>query len=282
MTEVNDQDTPIQEAPQSDYALRFGGIGRLYGNTAMDRLQSARVMVIGIGGVGSWTAEGLARSGVGRIDLVDLDDVCMTNTNRQIHATVGSVGQLKVDVMAQRIRAIQPTCDVRVVPDFFTETTARDLVTSELDFVVDAIDSFRNKCLAVRLCRELSVPLVVCGGAGGRRDGSKVRVEDLARTSGDRLLHRVRKTLRQQHGFPRGKKSFDVPTVFSDEPPMFPAPDGGVCAERAAGESLVLDCQTGFGTASFVTGVFGLLAAGVVVSGIAAPTEAVRRSSQPE
>jgi len=262
---------PVPEASaETDYELRFGGIGRLYGVPAMETLAAARVAVIGIGGVGSWTAEGLARSGVGQLDLIDLDDVCQTNTNRQIHALTTTVGELKVEAMQRRIQAINPECRVNAVPDFFTASSCRDLITSDLDYVVDAIDNFRNKCLLITLCRELDVPLVVCGGAGGRRNPAGISVADLARTSGDRLLHRVRKQLRQKHGFPRGGRKFGIPTVFSDEPPMFPKADGGVCERPEDGTSLVLDCQSGYGTASFVTGVFGLMAAGVVVSDLAA------------
>ena len=254
-----------------DYDLRFGGIGRLYGTAAMRRLQGAKVAVVGIGGVGSWTAEGLARSGVGEIHLIDLDDVCQTNTNRQLHALVDTVGSLKVDAMGDRIGAINPQCRVRPVVDFFTQTSASKLITADLDFVVDAIDGFRNKCLLIMRCAEVGVPLVVCGGAGGRRDPSRIRVEDLARTVGDRLLHRVRKQLRQKNGYPRGGRKFGVPTVFSDEPPIFPTSDGGICERPEVGTSLVLDCQSGYGTASFVTGAFGLTAASVVVGALASP-----------
>ncbi len=253
----------------SDYELRFGGIGRLYGTAAMERLAGARVTIVGIGGVGSWTAEGLARSGVGHIRLIDLDDVCQTNTNRQLHALVDTVGVPKVDAMKARIHAINPDCEVVGVPDFFTPASAGRLISGDSDFIVDAIDNFRNKCLLITLCKELDVPLVVCGGAGGRRDPTRIASADLARTAGDRLLHRVRKELRQRHGFPRGGRRFGIPAVWSDEPPMYPTSDGGVCERPEEGTSLVLDCDSGYGTASFVTGVFGLTAAGIVVSALA-------------
>lgn len=247
---------------------RFGGIARLYGVAALERLTRAHVCVIGIGGVGSWTAEALARTAVGRITLVDMDDVCVTNTNRQLHALADSVGRPKVEVMAERILAVNPACQVDPVMDFFTPTTADALLDRGFDFVVDAIDQWQNKCLMIRGCRERGLPLVVLGGAGGRRDPGKVKVADLTETSGDRLLKRVRKMLRQKHDFSR-KGRWQIPAVYSDEPPVFPTPEGGVCEVRDdATSNLRLDCASGMGTASFVTGAFGFAASSVVVDGL--------------
>ncbi len=250
------------------YDMRFGGIGRLYGEAALARLRAARVMVIGVGGVGSWAAEGLARSGVGAIDLVDLDDVCVTNTNRQLHAVSDTVGRPKVDVMAERVRAIHPGCDASAVHAFFTGHNAEELVGSGLDFVVDAIDSGKTKSILIARCRDAGVPVVVVGGAGGRRDPCAIKVDDLATTAGDGLLRRVRKTLKQVHGFSR-RSRWRIPCVYSDEPPVFPTCQGGVSGDRSQASSLRLDCEAGYGTASFVTGVFGLVAASVVVSTLA-------------
>ena len=256
----------------SDYEVRFGGIARLFGLRGAERLRAARVMVVGVGGVGSWAAEGLARSGVGRIDLVDLDDVCVTNTNRQLHALDGAVGRPKISVMAERIARIAPECEVASIHDFLTADNVEALVTSEHDFVIDAIDGPKHKCPLIAWCVAAGVQVVVVGGAGGRRDPTAVRVEDLALTAGDRLLHRVRKQLRQKHGFSR-RGRWGIPSVFSAEPPVYPTDDGEVCASRERGEqaaSLRLDCASGYGTASFVTGAFGLAAAAVVVNAIAA------------
>ena len=253
---------------------RFGGIARLYGQRGLSALQRASVMIVGIGGVGSWVAESLARSGIGALTLVDLDDVCVTNTNRQVHAQTQTVGRPKVDAMAQRIASFAPDCRVTPVHDFLTATSAATLLDGGVyDQVVDCIDSADNKCWLIRGCRERTLPLVTCGGAGGRRDPTRVQTADLARVSGDRLLKRVRKTLRQKHGFPR-KGRFDVPTVFSDEPQRFPIADGGVCSSREEAASLALDCASGFGTASFLTGVFGLVASALVVGSVVAADEA--------
>ena len=258
-----------------DYGTRFGGIARLYGDGGLERLRVARVMVIGVGGVGSWVAEALARSGVGELHLVDLDDICLTNTNRQLHALSATVGRSKIAVMAERIAAIAPACRVVAVHDFFTVSNAAELVTPELSWVVDAIDGFRHKCALITRCYDAGVPLVTMGGAGGRKDPTQVRVDDLAVSQGDRLLHRVRKELRQKHGFSRTGR-WGIPCVYSAELPVFPTADGGVCEARDQADTLRLDCATGFGTASFLTGAFGLAAASVVVTGLATGAPALQ------
>jgi tRNA A37 threonylcarbamoyladenosine dehydratase len=242
---------------------RFGGIARLYGNRAFERIRAGRVCVIGIGGVGSWTVESLARSGVGHITLVDLDDICVTNTNRQLHTTSQTVGVAKVRAMAERARAIAPTCTVDEIEDFAVAETIDQLLDRGFDVVIDAIDDTRNKCRLVAGCRERDIACVVSGGAGGRRDPSRLQIDDLARSGGDGLLRDVRRTLRRDFGF-APDAPWGVAAVFTTERPMFPGADGEVCA-RPDGTSLKLDCATGFGTASHVTGVVGLAAAGVAV-----------------
>ena len=263
----------------SDYDFRFGGIARLYGAEGLRRLRAARVLVVGIGGVGSWVAEALARTGVGAITLVDLDEVCVSNTNRQVPALDGQFGRAKVDVMAERIRAIAPECRVNAVAEFFTADSADRLLglgetpATPPNAVVDAIDNVANKVLLVARCHLAGIPLVVCGGAGGRRDPTAVRVEDLARVTHDRLLGEVRKRLRRGHGFPRGEKRFGIECVCSAETPVYPQRDGTVCEGKPAaepGESLRLNCDWGFGSASFVTGAFGFAAAARAVARIAA------------
>ena len=261
----------IDSHRMSDFEFRFGGIARLFGTEALARLRAAHVCVVGIGGVGSWTVEALARSGVGRLTLVDLDEVCVSNVNRQLHALNADVGRAKVEVRAERARGINPECAVRAAAEFFTAANADALLSARYDFVVDAIDSLTNKCLLIARCHEAGVPIVTCGGAGGRRDPTQTRIADLAFTSHDRLLQKVREKLRQEFGFPRGEKKFGVPAVFSPETPVFPARDGSVCAQREAGangESLKLNCDSGFGTATFVTGTFGFAAAAHVVQAL--------------
>jgi len=262
----------------SDIGFRFGGIGRLYGLVGLERLRRARVMVVGIGGVGSWTVEALARSGVGQLVLVDLDEVCVSNVNRQLPALDSTLGQAKAEVMAGRVRDICADTRVEVRTEFFTEDSALRLLglgsddSTRPDVVVDAIDSVNNKTRLIALCHANGIPLVVCGGAGGRRDPTAVRIEDLARVTHDRLLAEVRKRLRKGHGFPRDDRRFGVDCVCSAELPVFPAADGSVCAKRGtgeAGEPLRLNCESGFGSATFVTGTFGFAAAARAVQWIA-------------
>jgi tRNA A37 threonylcarbamoyladenosine dehydratase len=235
--------------------------------------------VVGVGGVGSWTVEALARSGLGAITMIDLDDVCITNTNRQLPAIEGEYGRPKVDVLADRVRAIQPDCRVVAVAEYFTEASADDHLATRFDFVVDAIDKLRNKCVLISECRRRELPVITIGGAGGKRTGAGIRIGDLAFSENDSLLKFVRRTLRQDFGFSRGSGEFGVPCVYSAEQPVYPWADGSVCAAREPESPLALDCASGFGTAVFVTAAFGLAAAGEVVRRIAlaqSPAELLR------
>jgi tRNA threonylcarbamoyladenosine dehydratase len=254
------------------YRARFGGIGRLFGSEGQERLRRAHVCVIGLGGVGSWAVEALARSGLGELTLVDLDDVCVSNVNRQLHAVDGELGKPKVDVLARRVHSINPDCRVHPVQAFFLKSNAEDLLKAPYDYVLDAIDSPARKCLLIALCREKAMPIITTGASAGRGDPTAVEVIDLAFSSHDRLLQEVRKKLRTRHGFPRGDRPFGVECVVSREPVVYPARDGSVCTAPEAEPDLRLDCDSGFGTASFVTGTFGLVAASRVARRIAAPS----------
>lgn len=250
----------------SDYQARFGGIGRLYGVAALEKIRTSSVCVVGIGGVGSWAAEALARSGVGKIVLVDLDDVCVSNTNRQLHALNGNVGRQKVDVMAERIRLIHPECEVVALNDFFTEKSADSILSSEFDCVIDAIDELKAKCFLLAECRRRSIPVITVGGAGGRRDPTAITTADLSESGSDGLLRRVRKMLRKKYGFDVEPKTWwGIPCVFSKERSVFPTPEGGICEKPPANAGLRLNCASGFGTATFVTGTFGFAAAALAL-----------------
>jgi tRNA A37 threonylcarbamoyladenosine dehydratase len=259
----------------NDAELRFGGMARLYGRTGLERLRAAHVLVVGVGGVGSWTVEALARSGVGTITMVDLDEICVSNVNRQLPALDGTIGRAKVEVLAERIRAINPACRIFPRQEFFTEDSAERLLgptDPRVDFVVDAIDAVANKCRLIALCRARRLPVIVCGGAGGRRDPTQVRRADLALATHDRLLSEVRKRLRQEHGFPPAGKKFGVDCICSAEIPVFPQKDGSVCpaadAPAEPGESRRLNCDWGFGSATHVTGTFGFAAAAAVINAL--------------
>ena len=256
----------------SDYLDRFGGVGRLFGGAGLERLQRAHVCVVGVGGVGSWTVEALARSGVGELTLVDLDDVCVTNVNRQLPALNGQIGRPKVAVLGERIQLIHPGCRVELTPDFFTAASAQRVLPARSDFVVDAIDRMSHKALLIATCRDRGIPVISVGGAGGRRDPTKIRTGDIGEAS-DELLRQVRKRLRREHQFSpgahRGITRMGVRCVWSTEPPVFPWSDGTCAAEPEPGSNLKLDCASGFGTAVFVTGTMGLVAAAEVVRTIA-------------
>jgi tRNA A37 threonylcarbamoyladenosine dehydratase len=254
----------------SDFETRFGGIARLYGQSGLQKLRAAHVCVIGIGGVGTWAAEALARSGVGALTLVDLDEICVTNINRQSHALTDTVGRAKVAVMAERIRAINPDCRVVAEQMFFNEQTAEGLLAPKFDFVLDAIDNVPNKVLLLVRCRENRFPVVACGGAGGRRELTSVRLGDLSKASHDKLLSEVRRRLRKDHAFPAEHLPMDVPCVYSVEKTFYPQPDGTVGGTRAGiSAGTKLNCDGGLGSAMFVTGAFGFAAAGFIVQKIA-------------
>lgn len=241
---------------------RFSGVSRLYGDAAHSAFAAAEVAVIGLGGVGSWAAEALARSGIGGLTLIDLDMIAESNTNRQLHALGNAYGQAKALAMAERAIAINPDCRVRAVEDFVTPENVAELLPASLSYVVDAIDQTRAKVAIAAHCKAAGIPLVMSGAAGGRRDPTRVLVADLARTTGDSLLARVRQQLRQRHGFPRDpKRRFGVQAVFSSEPASGLAPS---CAPGAP-----LACS-GYGSAVAVTGTFGFAAAALVLDAVAA------------
>lgn len=245
-----------------DYHNRFDGLGRLLGTAGLDALSKARVCVIGLGGVGSWTVEGLARSGVGGLTLVDLDDVCLSNVNRQLPAMDGTIGRSKAEVLAERVRLIHPACDVRPVTEFFTAASAERLLGPRFDAVVDAVDLMSHKALLIGSCVQRGIPCVTIGGAGGKRDATCIRSGDLGDSVQDDLLRIVRKKLRRDHGFARGEGNrYGVRCVWSTERPVYPWADGSCSTEPEPGSPLRLDCSTGFGTAVYVTATFGLVAA---------------------
>lgn len=246
----------------SDYDLRFGGIARLYGQSALEAFKNAHICVIGIGGVGSWVAESLARSGIGKLTLIDLDDICTTNTNRQIHAMTNTVGESKIDVMAERIRSINPECELSLIEDFVTLENVRELITKDFTYVIDAIDSVQVKSAIIAHCKRNKIPMVTIGGAGGQIDPTQVAMSDLSQTYQDPLLAKVRNQLRREYNFSRNtKRKFSVDAVFSTEQLRYPDADGEVClAKNSTQGSTRLDCNAGFGAATHVTATFGFFA----------------------
>ena len=245
---------------------RFGGIDRLYGGGALARLSRCHVTVVGIGGVGSWAVEAFARSGVGKLTLIDADDLCVSNTNRQLPALEGQYGRAKIEAMAERCRAINPGIALELVPQFLTPSNMGELLEAPGELVLDACDSFRTKVEAIAYCRRRKQPVVTVGSAGGRSDVTQIRVRDLSRTEHDAMLSLIRKKLRGEFNFPKNHdRYFGVPAVYSLENVRYPQADGSVCGLRpqlGKDDALKLDCGAGLGAATHVTGAFAFAAVG--------------------
>jgi tRNA A37 threonylcarbamoyladenosine dehydratase len=263
-----------QEARETNYVLhrRFDRMGRLIGDSNMEKLFNTHVMVVGLGGVGSWAAESLARSGVGRLTLVDHDEICITNGNRQLHALQGLVGKKKAQVMSERLRKINPQAQVQEMVLFYNEANSETILSAKPDYIVDAIDNLTAKAHLLATCKKMNIPVITSAGAAARLDPLAVKLTDLAETHTDPLAHQMRKILRTKHEFPR-EGIFGIPCVFSDEIPMMPEElkyDNGegfqcVCPQ---GQNNPHSCDRRnmiYGTASFVTGNFGLVMASWVV-----------------
>jgi tRNA A37 threonylcarbamoyladenosine dehydratase len=253
---------------------RFDRMGRLIGDLGMQTLFNAHVMVVGVGGVGSFAAEALARSGVGRITLVDFDKICITNSNRQIHTMKGKIGKDKVMVMAERLRLINPSIQVDEYPLFYNMDSSEQILGLKPDWVIDAIDNITAKCHLLASCVAQDIKVLCSTGAAARMDPTRIKTADLSATTVDPLARAVRKILRDKYGFPEKRSAdFGIPAVYSDEPLIDPVElhyDGGmgfrcVCPH---GENGLHECEKRNridGTAGFVTGSFGLTCASVVV-----------------
>ncbi len=257
-----------------EYLSRFAGIERLYGAGTLEILRRSHVCVVGIGGVGSWAAEALVRSGLGAITLMDLDDICVSNTNRQIHATKENYGKLKVEAMAQRLLSINPELSCHSDADFVTANNVKDKLNPCFDYVLDATDTVKHKVAMIVHCKRNKIPIYVVGGAGGQIDPTRIRHADLTRAEQDPLLALVRKKLRQDHGYTSNlKRRFGIECVYSEEPLVFPQPDGSVCSTRPQGQetsSIRLDCSAGLGASTCVTASFGFVAGSRMISRILA------------
>ncbi|MEN0058122.1 MAG: tRNA threonylcarbamoyladenosine dehydratase [Bdellovibrio sp.] len=266
----------LPQPQETPYVLhrRFDRMGRLVGDQTMEKLMRSHVMVIGLGGVGSWAAESLMRSGVGVITLVDFDEVCITNANRQLHALQGLVGKKKAEVMGERLRKINPQAQVNVIAEFYNEESSERILAYKPDYIVDAIDNLTAKTHLLATCRERGLNVVTSGGSAAKMDPLRIKKADLADTYADPMAAQVRKMLRQKYDFPQ--KKFGIPCIFSDEIPLQPEElhyDQGkgfkcVCPQ---GQNNLHNCDSRnviWGTASFVTGAFGLAMASHVVNEI--------------
>ena len=252
------------EAP--DYERRFSGVRRLYGEQGLAKLQAAHVCVVGMGGVGSWAVEAIARSAVGKITLIDLDNIAESNVNRQLHAVDGTFGIAKVTAMVERIQLINPACHVHQIEEFITPDNVAEMLGVGFDVVLDAIDDAKAKVAIAAYCKQSKIPLITTGGAGGRLDPTRIKVADLAQVMGDRLLAKVRNQLRRDHGFPKApntKKSptkFGITAVYSDEPIVQPETSCDTQVDSITG----LNCA-GYGSSVCVTAPFGMAAAALTL-----------------
>lgn len=274
-------DASAEAASDRRYRLhrRFDRLGRLYGDGSVEGLMHAKVIVFGVGGVGSFAAESLARSAIGHLVLIDGDDVCVTNANRQLQALQGQIGEPKAEVLRDRLQQINPRADIRAERVFYNAQRSEALLESPwgggYDFVVDCIDNMTAKAHLLMTCRQRGIPIVSSMGAAARRDPTQVRIADLSETTGCRMAAELRKVLRREYGFPRDG-AFGIPAVYSGEPRQWPRElsyDEGkgfrcVCPNRNTENSCDAKALID-GTASFVTGTFGLVMASVVVNRIA-------------
>lgn len=243
-----------------NYEQRFGGIGRLYTAEGLAKLRQAHICVIGIGGVGSWAVEALARSGIGKITMIDMDDICVTNINRQIHAMSGTIAQLKTEAMQERIAKINPECEVEIIDDFLTPENIPDYLNRGYDYVIDAIDSVRVKAALIAYCKRNKIKIITTGGAGGQTDPTQIQIADLSKTIQDPLASKVRSLLRKKYHFSQNpKRKFGIDCVFSTQPLIFPKM-GENCEISAT-----MNCANGFGAVTMITATFGFFAVSRVI-----------------
>ena len=246
-----------------EYMHRFGGIARLYGQDALAALASAHFVVIGLGGVGSWTAESLARSGVGTLTLIELDEVCVTNTNRQIHALSSNIGKSKNQVLCHRLKDLNPEIKLHSIEDFLDKKNIPNLIRPSHHVVIDAMDSVYIKAGLASYCSAMKIRLIVVGSSGGKRDPSQIQISDLGNTRSDPMLSKIRTQLYRHYNFSRDKnRKFRIDAIYSSEQMIYPKPDGSVCMDKQfLQDGVKLDCAGGFGSSVMVTGTFGFYAA---------------------
>jgi len=247
----------------------FAAVGRVYGTDAQNRLAQAHVCIAGIGGVGSWVVEALARSGIGELTIIDHDDVSETNINRQIHADYSTIDRSKVVLMQERIEQINPECQCTVIDDMLVSNNMEKYIDTRFDYVVDAIDLVRFKAELLFHCRRNRIPVLSVGGAGGRTDPTQVQIADLSKTWNDSLAANVRHRLRSHHGYSHSKK-FRIECVFSTEQARFPTPTGSTTFQKPGVAGASLDCDTGYGSLVTVTATFGMIAAARVMNKLVA------------
>lgn len=254
----NSNDSNLSASQATDYDRRFAGTNKIYGESSFQTFENSHVMVIGIGGVGSWAVEALARSGVGKLTLIDMDVIVASNVNRQLPALSSTFGYAKIDVMAQRCREINTQIQIKLVDDFLTPDNVTELLASRPDVVLDCIDDVKAKLALMLHCRFNKIPLIVSGGAGGKLDPLKIRVADLSKTEQDPMLAKLRTQLRSKGICKKPKEKFGIPCVYSVDNPFSNAEACGI--DSSAG----LRCG-GYGSAVVVTSSFAMVAVAEVL-----------------
>ncbi|MBE9568258.1 MAG: tRNA threonylcarbamoyladenosine dehydratase [Proteobacteria bacterium] len=250
----------------SDFEEKFGSLSRVYGDEVLHRIRGLHICIVGLGGVGSWAAEALARSGVGKLTLVDGDTISKSNINRQLHALDSTIGQSKAAVMCDRILQINNECEVQMIEQFIDDDNKRDILERGYDGVLDAIDTLRFKAEIIHNCKRNKVPVVTTGGAGGLTDPTMITINDLSRTWNDPLASALRLCLRQQYRFTRNpKNSFGVPCIYSTEQQRYTDKDGNPDYRKPGVSGLSLDCFSGYGSTVMVTASFGFTAAAKII-----------------
>jgi len=241
-----------------DFKARFESVQRVYGDHAKDVLLSKKILVIGLGGVGSWALESIVRTGFHQITIIDYDDICVSNTNRQIHTDSSTYGKFKTDVLKQRAQLINPDITINTINDFFTLDNSQDIIDSKPDFIIDCIDSVKNKCILISLAKKNNIPIIVTGGVGGKKDPHLIQIADLNRSYNDKLLMQVRKKLKREYSFPAyDKRKFHIPCLFSPEEQVHPDD-----LKNKSG----INCQNGFGSLLHVTGTMGFMASSYAIN----------------
>lgn len=248
------------------YKNRFSGIGRLYGLQQAEIIRAMHVCIVGIGGVGSWAVEALVRSGVGCVTLIDYDTIAESNINRQIHAGTRSLDTKKCQALADRVKDINPDCECRIIDDYLTADNLFDYMSTDYDYVIDAIDSIKFKSAMIYHCKRNKIPIITTGGAGGLTDPTQIGIRDLNKTYNDPLAAKVRSQLRSSYGFTRNtKRYFGIECVYSTEQQRYPKEDGSIGFEKPGIHGISMDCNFAYGSVTMVTGTFGFIAAARVI-----------------
>ena len=240
-----------------NFKHRFAGVEKLYGEAALECFKQANIIVIGVGGVGSWAVEALARNGIGKLTLIDMDVVSESNINRQLPALTSTIGKNKIDVMAERVAEINPLCEVKLIDDYLSEENIAEMIDNQTDFVIDCIDNSRIKAALIAWCKRQKIKIITLGGAGGQVDPTLIKISDLSRTEHDPLLSKTRKLLRQNYGFSSNvKRRFAIPCVYSTE---------HLKRSSQLADNTGLNCAGGLGSSVMVTSNFGFVAVSLVL-----------------